>query len=315
MKVMVTGCAGFIGSHITDQLLKEGHEVIGIDCFTDYYAKELKEQNISGALKNTKFRLINKDIIEMSNYPDVDIVFHQAAQAGVRSSWGKDFSIYSRYNIEATQNLLEFYKDKNLKKFVYASSSSVYGDVSLPMHEELRLQPVSPYGVSKLAAEHLCYLYWKNYKVPTISLRYFTVYGPRQRPDMGIHKFVHANIQGKTINIYGDGTQTRDFTYVDDVVRANILAAMSDLSGQVYNIGGGTRINVNNLIALIERETGKKAIIEYSEKQKGDVTDTLADNTKAKKELGWNPVVDITDGISRYVSWINRGNRSDVFHS
>lgn len=303
MKVLVTGCAGFIGSHLTEYLLKDGNEVIGIDCFTDYYAKELKERNLSVGLKHQNFTILNSNLSDMLEFPDVDIVFHQAAQAGVRSSWGKDFSIYSRNNIEATQRLLEWYKDKNLKKFVYASSSSVYGDVSLPMDEEMRLQPVSPYGVSKLAAEHLCYLYWKNFQVPTISLRYFTVYGPRQRPDMGIHKFVHSIVEGKEIVIFGDGSQTRDFTYIDDVVQANILAAKIDVSGEVFNIGGGNRISVNDLISVIENATGKKAILTYTHKQKGDVVDTLADNLKAKRILGWEPHVDIRDGISHYVSW------------
>ena len=315
MKVLVTGCAGFIGSHLTEYLLKDGHEVIGIDCFTDYYAKELKERNLSAALQHQNFTFLNNNLSDMLEFPDVDIVFHQAAQAGVRSSWGKEFSIYSRNNIEATQRLLEWYKDKNLKKFVYASSSSVYGDVSLPMSEDMRLLPVSPYGVSKLAAEHLCYLYWKNYGIPTISLRYFTVYGPRQRPDMGINKFVYSILEGKEIVIFGDGTQTRDFTYIDDAVYANILAANSDVSGEVFNIGGGNRISVNDLIFVIEQATGRRAIIRYTDKQKGDVIDTLADNSKARRILGWEPRVDIRDGISHYVSWRKNLYQNQGFHS
>lgn len=315
MKVLVTGCAGFIGSHLTEYLLVEGYEVTGIDCFTDYYAKELKEKNLSVALQHKNFTFLHNNLSDMSEYPDVDIVFHQAAQAGVRSSWGKDFSIYSRNNIEATQRLLEWYTDKKLKNFVYASSSSVYGDVSLPMHEEMRLQPVSPYGVSKLAAEHLCYLYWKNFQVPTISLRYFTVYGPRQRPDMGINKFVKSIMEGNEIFIYGDGTQTRDFTYIDDVIQANILAAMSNVSGEVFNIGGGNRISLNDLISVIEQATGKKAFVRYKETQKGDVVDTLADNSKARQMLGWKPHVDIRDGISRYVSWIKNQQQNPGFHA
>jgi UDP-glucose 4-epimerase len=315
MKVLVTGCAGFIGSHLTEYLLKDGHEVTGIDCFTDYYAKELKERNLSAALQYQNFTFLHNDLSDMLEFPDVDIVFHQAAQAGVRSSWGKEFSIYSRNNIEATQRLLEWYKDKNLKKFVYASSSSVYGDVSLPMSEDMRLLPVSPYGVSKLAAEHLCYLYWKNYGIPTISLRYFTVYGPRQRPDMGINKFVYSILEGKEIVIFGDGTQTRDFTYIDDAVYANILAANSDVSGEVFNIGGGNRISVNDLIFVIEQATGRRAIIRYTDKQKGDVIDTLADNSKARRILGWEPRVDIRDGISHYVSWRKNLYQNQGFHS
>ena len=303
MKALVTGCAGFIGSHLVDKLLEQGYEVIGIDCFTDYYQKQIKEANISNALKNNNFEIIEEDILEMDKFPDVDYVFHLAAQAGVRASWGKSFEIYTRNNIEATQKLLEFYKEREIKKFVYASSSSVYGDAELPMNEDSLLKPVSPYGVTKLAGENLCYLYWKNYSVPTISLRYFTVYGPRQRPDMAIHKFVKAIFEGDDISVFGDGTQTRDFTYVDDAVEANILAAESDSIGEVFNIGGGSRISVNDLIKLIEDTVGKKAKIKYTEKQKGDVRDTWADVSKAKKELGWMPKVKIEEGLKRFTKW------------
>jgi UDP-glucose 4-epimerase len=314
MKVLVTGCAGFIGSHLTEYLLKEGHEVTGIDCFTDYYAKELKEKNLSVALQHQNFTFLHNNLSDMTEFPDVDIVFHQAAQAGVRSSWGKDFSIYSRNNIEATQRLLEWYTNTKVKKFVYASSLRVRRCFS-SMHEEMRLQPVSPYGVSKLAAEHLCYLYWKNFQVPTISLRYFTVYGPRQRPDMGINTFVKSIMEENEISIYGDGTQTRDFTYIDDVIRADILAAMSNVSGEVFNIGGGNRISLNDLISVIEQATGKKAFVRYTATQKGDVVDTLADNSKARQKLGWEPHVDIRDGISRYVSWIKNQQQNPGFHA
>ena len=303
MKALVTGCAGFIGSHLVDKLLEQGYEVIGIDCFTDYYARVIKEANISTTQKNNNFELIEEDILNMNEFPEVDYVFHLAAQAGVRASWGKSFEIYTRNNIEAIQKLLEFYKDRNIKKFVYASSSSVYGDAELPMKEDSLLKPVSPYGVTKLAGENLCYLYWKNYNVPTVSLRYFTVYGPRQRPDMGIHKFVKAIFKGDEITVFGDGTQTRDFTYVDDVVEANILAAESNSVGETFNIGGGSRISVNDLIKIIARTIGKKANIKYVEKQKGDVRDTLADVIKAKKELGWKPKVEIEEGLKRFVDW------------
>ena len=214
MKTFVTGCGGFIGSHLVDRLLELGYEVTGIDCFTDYYSREIKEANISNALKHNNFKLIEEDILDMDKFPEVDYIFHLAAQAGVRASWGKSFEIYTRNNIEATQKLLEFYKDREIKKFVYASSSSVYGDAELPMREDSLLKPVSPYGVTKLAGENLCYLYWKNYQVPTVSLRYFTVYGPRQRPDMAIHKFVKAISNNEEITVFGDGSQTRDFTFV-----------------------------------------------------------------------------------------------------
>ena len=303
MKALVTGCAGFIGSHLVDKLLEQGYEVIGIDCFTDYYSKEIKEANLSNALNHKNFEFIEEDILEMNDFPEVDYVFHEAAQAGVRASWGKSFEIYTRNNIEATQKLLEFYKDLSIKKFVYASSSSVYGDTELPMGENSLLKPVSPYGVTKLAGENLCYLYYKNYGVPTVSLRYFTVYGPRQRPDMAIHKFVKAILNDDEILIFGGGEQTRDFTFVDDAVEANMLAAESDSGGSVFNIGGGSRISVNELIKLIKDTVGKKANIKYVEKQKGDVKDTWADVNKAKADLRWTSKVRIEEGLKRFVDW------------
>ena len=303
MKALVTGCAGFIGSHLVDKLLEQGYEVTGIDCFTDYYPREIKETNISTALKNNNFKLIEEDILNIDKYPKVDYVFHEAAQAGVRASWGKSFEIYTRNNVVATQKMLEFYKDSDITKFVYASSSSVYGDAELPMKEDSLLKPVSPYGVTKLAGENLCYLYWKNYGVPTVSLRYFTVYGPRQRPDMGIHKFARAIHKGDEITIYGDGTQSRDFTFVDDAVAANILAAENDSVGEVFNIGGGSRISVNRLIKMMEDITEKKAKIKYIEKQKGDVRETLADVNKARAMLNWSSKVDISKGLKCSIEW------------
>ena len=306
MKALVTGSAGFIGSHLVDKLLKQGYEVIGIDCFTDYYSREIKEANIANALNHKNFVFCEEDLLEMDTYPEVDYVFHEAAQAGVRASWGKSFEIYTRSNIEATQRLLEFYRDHNIKKFVYASSSSVYGDAELPMKENSLLKPVSPYGVTKLAGENLCYLYWKNYNVPTVSLRYFTVYGPRQRPDMAIHKFVKLILNDDKIEVFGDGTQTRDFTYVDDVVEANILAAANTkIEGEVFNVGGGSRITVNETIKLLEGATEKNAKIESIEEQKGDVRDTLADTSKIRV-LDWKPKVKIEEGLKMFVAWYKK---------
>ncbi|MGI6483832.1 MAG: GDP-mannose 4,6-dehydratase [Methanobacterium sp.] len=305
MRALVTGCAGFIGSNLVDYLLEKDFEVIGIDNFTDYYSRNLKESNITDAKDQSNFTFLEKDLLEMNKFPEkIDYVFHLAAQAGVRASWGEKFHIYTKNNIEATQRLLEFYKDVEIEKFVYSSSSSVYGDVQLPMNEKSILKPVSPYGVSKLAGEHLSYLYWKNYGVPTVSLRYFTVYGPRQRPDMAINKFTQAIINNNEISIYGNGEQTRDFTYVEDVLKANMKAAENYCTGEIYNIGGGNRISISDLINILEGIINKKATIKKRESEKGDVKDTLADVEKAQKELKWTPKVRIENGLSKYVKWI-----------
>ena len=311
MKALVTGCSGFIGSHLSDKLLEHGYDVVGIDCFTDYYSREIKEANIANALNHKNFEFVEGDLLDMNSYPEVDYVFHEAAQAGVRKSWGKDFEIYTRNNILVTQKLLEFYKDKKTIKFVYASSSSVYGDTDLPMKEKTSLNPVSPYGVTKLAAENLCYLYWKNYGLPTASLRYFTVYGPRQRPDMAIHKFVKAISNEDEITIFGDGTQTRDFTYIDDAIEANLLAANSDSKGEIFNVGGGSTISVNELIKLIGKTLQKEPKIKYIEKQKGDVTDTLADTSKINAEINWKPKTKIKEGIKQFIEWYKNQMKTD----
>jgi len=304
-KILVTGCAGFIGSHLTEKLLAEGNSVIGIDCFRDYYDPAIKEQNISGFVNHPSFTLIREDICFMDSFPNVDYVFHLAAQAGVRASWGNSFDQYTHDNITATQRLLEWYKDKiELKKFVYASSSSVYGNAPVyPVSEDVVPQPVSPYGVTKLAGEHLCRLYYVNYGLPTVALRYFTVYGPRQRPDMAIHKFMKAILEGREIEIYGDGTQMRDFTYVDDVVRANILAAEKGVTGEVYNIGGGNKIELLTLIHIIEKIFQKMAFITFSTYQRGDVRETWADTIRGKKVMGWEASVKIEDGLKKMSEW------------
>ncbi len=308
MKALVTGCAGFIGSHLTERLLKEGFDVVGIDCFTPYYPRNIKERNIADALKQKRFAFIEADILGLKEFPEVDCVFHQAAQAGVRGSWGDKFELYVRNNIMLTQRLLEFYSEQKPKKFIYASSSSIYGDAELPLKEETTPKPVSPYGVTKLAGENLCYLYHKNYGIPTVWLRYFTVYGPRQRPDMAINKLVAAISEGEEIVIYGDGKQTRDFTYVDDVVEANLLAASSEITGKAFNIGGGNRISVNDLVKLIGDLLKKEARVKHGDTQKGDVRHTWAHIERAGKELGWRPRVNITEGLRRYINSIPAGD-------
>ena len=223
MLSVVSGVAGFIGSHLAERLIDEGHEVVGIDCFTDYYPRIIKEGNLKNLLALPGFTFIEGNLLDL-NLPDLlkgtNFIFHQAAQAGVRSSWGAEFEIYTTLNLVATQRLLEACKGLPIEKFIFASSSSVYGDSEeLPLREDSVLRPVSPYGVTKLAGEHLCTSYWKNYNIPTIALRYFTVYGPRQRPDMAFHKFMGALMQDKKIEIYGDGLQTREFTFATFIVR------------------------------------------------------------------------------------------------
>lgn len=301
MKTLITGCAGFIGSHLTERLLKNGIEVVGIDCFSDYYDRKIKEENLAVSLNNDKFTFIEKNLLEIDEYPDVDFVYHMAAQAGVRDSWGDRFTSYTSNNIEVTWRLLEFYKELNIKKFIYSSSSSVYGDVELPMNEKSQLKPVSPYGVTKLAGENLCYLYWKNYNIPTISLRYFTVYGPRQRPDMAINKFFTSILNGDEIIVYGDGEQVRDFTFIDDAVNAILMAAESEVVGDVFNVGGGSSISVNKLINEIEEVTGKKARVKYIEKQKGDVKNTEASLEKIETVLRWKPKITMRTGLEKYM--------------
>ncbi|PUU89744.1 MAG: NAD-dependent epimerase/dehydratase, partial [Halanaerobium sp.] len=312
LKHLITGAAGFIGSNLAKKLLAAGEEVIGIDCFTDYYSRDLKERNIETILDNSNFTFLEKDLLktDLQNLlKDVDYIYHQAAQAGVRSSWGEDFEIYNQNNILLTQKLLEAAKDaENLKKFVYASSSSVYGDTDqLPMQEDNRLQPVSPYGVSKLAGENLAYLYYKNFKVPTVSLRYFTVYGEGQRPDMAFHIFIKAFLTGGKINIFGDGKQSRNFTYVGDIARANILAAKKAPAGEIINIGGSGRgIVLNETLDLIKELTNCETEINYTEKVKGDVKHTSADTSKAEKLLGYQPRVSFEEGLEREVEWLQK---------
>jgi len=236
----------------------------------------------------------------------VKYVFHQAAQAGVRASWGSSFAVYTENNINATQSLLEACKNlPHIEKFIYASSSSVYGDTPLlPTQEDAPLHPVSPYGVTKLAAEHLCYLYWKNFGIPTVSLRYFTVFGPRQRPDMAIHRFIRSTLRGEPIKVYGDGEQTRDFTFVSDAVEANILAMKYPRSGEVFNIGGGSRITVNKLIELIQTLLNKSVEVQYLRTEKGDVGHTYADTSRAKRELGFSPRMGIQEGLWEEIQWM-----------
>lgn len=309
LRCVVTGCAGFIGSHIAEALIAQGHQVVGIDCFTDYYPRAIKLANLSALRESPNFTLIEADLLAYDLHgllEGADCVYHQAAQAGVRASWGQNFRIYTENNVLATQRLLEAARDHPLRRFVYASSSSIYGDArALPVTEDTLPQPISPYGVSKLAAEHLCRLYWVNFGVPTVSLRYFTVYGPRQRPDMGFHKFIRALLTGREITLYGDGDQTRDFTFVSDAVAANLACLEAGVAGQLFNVGGGSRISVNRVLALLESLSGEKARIRRMENQKGDVRDTFADTSRARDLLGFRPSVTVEEGLRRELEWLS----------
>jgi nucleoside-diphosphate-sugar epimerase len=309
VKALVTGCAGFIGSTLSERLLADGADVVGIDCFADYYPRAVKERNLSAARQHERFRFIEAPIQEVdlpATLRDCTHVFHLAAQAGVRKSWGRDFTIYSTNNIEATQRLLEAARQvPSLERLVYSSSSSVYGDrAAMPMREDALPEPVSPYGVSKLAAEQLCYLYFANFGVPTVSLRYFTVYGPRQRPDMAFHKFLRATIQDEPITLYGDGDQTRDFTFIADAVQANLLAARRGIAGRVYNIGGGSRVSINEVIDMIERVAGRRPRVHVDSAQKGDMRHTYADTSRARAELGYSPTVGLEAGLAAEYEWL-----------
>ena len=308
MRALVTGVAGFIGSTLAERLLKEGADVVAVDCFTDYYPRELKERNLANLRHQPRFRFVESAVQDAdlaSLLVDRTHVFHLAAQAGVRKSWGRDFSVYTTNNIAATQVLLEACVGRPLERVVYASSSSVYGDnVSLPMREDALPQPVSPYGVSKLAAEQLCYLYYVNHGVQTVSLRYFTVYGPRQRPDMGFHKFLRAAILGQPITVYGDGEQTRDFTFVADAVSATVAAATRGVPGRVYNIGGGSRVSINQVLEIIGRISGRRPVLNVDPAQKGDMRHTYADTSLARTDLGFGPTVGLEEGLAAEHKWL-----------
>lgn len=308
--IIVTGVGGFIGSHLAETLLNQGESVIGIDQFNDYYDPALKRQNISQFKDNSNFQLIENDIQALNwseLLADVDIVYHQAAQAGVRASWGEGFRGYTERNINATQIILEAAKDApNLKRLVYASTSSVYGNAeTFPTPETICPQPVSPYGITKLAAERLGKLYHQNFGVPCVYLRYFTVYGPRQRPDMAFHKFFKWILEDEPISIYGDGQQTRDFTFVSDAVAANLAAGtVAEAVGEVFNVGGGSRVVLAEVINMMEEIVGRPIKKNFVEKARGDARHTSADVSKAQKILGYQPQVSLAEGLRREWEWI-----------
>jgi UDP-glucose 4-epimerase len=305
---VVTGAAGFIGSRLAGRLVQEGFRVRGVDCFTDYYPRARKEANLRPLRGDARFQLVEGDLNDLplgEVLAGARWVFHQAAQAGVRASWGETFRSYTHHNIDATQRLLEACLRTGPERVVYASSSSVYGDVErLPVSEEDLPRPNSPYGVTKLAAEHLCRLYQRNGGLHTVSLRYFTVYGPGQRPDMAFCRFLTAMIRGEDFDVYGDGEQTRDFTYVDDAVTANLLAALHGGAGEVYNIGGGHRVSLREVLAIMESVTGLAARPRFTGRQRGDVLHTHSDAAKAARELGFAPASPLEEGVLAEYRWL-----------
>jgi UDP-glucose 4-epimerase len=303
---LVTGAAGFIGSTLTDRLLADGVRVTGVDCFTDYYDPALKRRNLEGASRHPAFQLQMLDLAtaDLSGLPEVDVVFHQAAQPGVRASWGREFATYTSHNVLATQRLLERYQKTALERFVYASSSSIYGDAeSYPTSESVIPRPFSPYGVTKLAGEHLVLLYGRNFGMPVTALRYFTVYGPRQRPDMAFHRFCRALLAGEPITVYGDGKQSRDFTFIADAIEANVRAWKQAAPQGVYNIGGGSQVEVVEAIELLEGFLGTKAQLKFEPRPPGDPLRTRADAARLQADLGYATTVSIADGLAAEAEW------------
>ena len=308
---IVTGVAGFIGSSLAERLLKNKFKVVGIDNFTKYYPKKIKLNNIKSFRKNENFSLLTKDILNVdlrAVFNKAEFLFHLAAQPGVRASWGKDFEKYSKNNIHATQKLLEYAKNsKTIKKIVLASSSSVYGIQNGKMNEsKTNTEPVSPYGVSKLAVEHLAKAYVKNFNSPIVMLRYFTVYGPRQRPDMAFMKFIMKSLRKKPITIYGNGNQKRSFTYIDDIIDATISSINVSKNGEIINVGGGKINSIKKNIEILSNLLGHEIKIIHEDFPKGDVNRTEADTTKAKKLIGFKPKISIKDGLEFQYEFVKK---------
>jgi nucleoside-diphosphate-sugar epimerase len=306
-KALVTGAAGFIGSHLTERCLAMGWDVVAIDSLTTYYSPSAKVANASSFDRHERVTYLEQDLLDLdlgAVVRDVDHVFHLAAQAGVRASWGQSFDVYTQLNVTTHQRLLEAARDAaNLKSFVFASSSSVYGDAeALPTGEDQILRPVSPYGATKALGEHLDYLYFRSYGVPIVNLRYFSVYGPRQRPDMAFHRAIEAALTGQDFFLNGDGRQTRDFTYVADVVEGTIAAALRSEPGMTYNLGGGGRVSMLDVIDVL-RTLVDELPIRRRQQQRGDARDTAADISRAVRDLGYAPTWTVADGLAAQVAW------------
>jgi UDP-glucose 4-epimerase len=309
MRALVTGCAGFIGSQLTEHLLSRGDEVVGIDCFNDNYGRPQKLENLRSFSDHDNFEFVPIDLGrgDLDDLvADRDTIFHLAAEPGVRSSWGSRYQQYVHNNILATQHLLDAAKERPGLRIVYASSSSVYGDaIERPTSESAKTDPRSPYGQTKLSAEQLCALYHYNFDLDFVALRYFTVFGPRQRPDMAFHIFCRAALQGEPLTVFGDGRQTRDFTYVEDVVAATAAAADAELgSERIFNIGGGAPTSIRAVLEMIGDISGSALDVVYQDNELGDVKDTAADTTLARRVLGYDPQVGVREGLEAEFEWL-----------
>ncbi|WP_175638541.1 NAD-dependent epimerase/dehydratase family protein [Metabacillus schmidteae] len=309
MKILVTGAAGFIGSHLCEKLLNDPkNKLIGVDTFIGPTPINLKEINLQSLKNHPRFQFIESDLLtaDLDNLlSEVDTIYHLAGMPGVRSSWGKDFDPYVTYNILVTQRLLETAKTKNLKKFIYASTSSIYGEKSGKVSEDSIPTPLSPYGITKLTGEYLCHVYNKSFNVPIVVVRFFTVYGPRQRPDMAFHRFIAQILKEEPITIFGDGTQSRDFTFISDCVEATSSVLHHDhLIGRTINIGGKERASINEIITMLEQITGKKAKINYTDKVSGEPKHTWADITLAQTLLNYDPKISLKEGLAREMNYI-----------
>jgi UDP-glucuronate 4-epimerase len=303
--VLVTGAAGFIGSHLVDRLVADGCEVVGVDAFTGYYSRRRKGRNLVSAVHEDGFRLVEADLLELDLdelLQGVRSVVHLAGEPGVRRSWGGNFSRYLERNVLSTQRLLEAVWRNATPRFVYASSSSVYGpDPGHPVDEDHGRRPASPYGFSKLATEDLIQLYIRERDLAATVLRYFSVYGPRQRPEMALSRFISAAFRGRPVEVFGDGEQKRDMTYISDAVDATVAAL--DAPPGVYNVGGGTRATVNEMIDAVGRVTGAPVEARHGPAAEGDVRSTWADSGRAVRVLGYRPRVGLDEGIAAQAEW------------
>jgi UDP-glucuronate 4-epimerase len=312
-RYLVTGCAGFIGSHLAEALVGAGDEVVGVDGFTDYYRCDLKRGNLGGVAESPRFTLVEDDLAEAEIerlLEGLDGIFHLAAQPGVRGSWGQTFEIYVRDNITLTQRLFEAAARRRLR-VVFASSSSVYGNAdAYPTSEDARPAPISPYGVTKLCCEHLADAYAACFQLEAVGLRYFTVYGPRQRPDMAFARLFDALAAQTTFEVFGTGEQSRDVTYVGDAVGATVLAMQHGRPGAVLNVGGGTETSLNEVIRLAESLSGLKLQKRFVEAAAGDVRRTAADTTRIERELGWSPQTPLEQGLAAQFEWTQETNRA-----